>query len=284
MMRVTLMSTTLAFASPRLALSGYVLDDSSIRTAVDAWLSNPAAAEATYGHISTWATGGVTDMEYLFCADTDSSSGLCNAGAASFNEDISGWDTSEVTDMAYMFREASVFNQPIGGWVVDKVTDMQWMFKYASSFDQDISNWSVSKVDDMSDMFKYATSFNQPLGNWQVDQVTDMNDIFKDASAFDQDLGWCVDDGVKMGGAFYNTPCKSTSCGVTRKNEFDECEAIVDDDDYDIVFDFGGDDDRDDDDDDFDDDDDGLNALFGNHAATTRSAALAALVLGAALA
>ena len=73
--------------------------------------------------------------------------------------------------------------------------------------------------------------------------------------------------------------CESTSCGVTRKNEFDECEAIGDDDDYDI--DFGDDDD---DDDDFDDDDDGLNALFGNHAASTRSAALAALVLGAALA
>ena len=76
--------------------------------------------------------------------------------------------------------------------------------------------------------------------------------------------------------AFDDTPCESTSCGVTRKNEFDECEAIVDDDDYD--------DDYDDDDDDFDDDDDGLNALFGNHAASTRSAALAALVLGAALA
>ena len=61
-----------------------------------------------------------------------------------------------------------------------------------------------------------------------------------------------------------------------------ECEAIGDDDYYKIDFDF--DDDDDDDDDDFDDDDDGLGALFGNHAATTRSAALAALVLGAALA
>jgi len=62
----------------------------------------------------------------------------------------------------------------------------------------------------------------------------------------------------------------STSCGVTRKNEFDECEAIGDDDDFDDDYD--------------DDDDDGLGALFGNHAARTRSAALAALVLGAALA
>ena len=39
-----------------------VADDSTIRTAVAAWLSNSASAEATYGHISTWETGGVTDM------------------------------------------------------------------------------------------------------------------------------------------------------------------------------------------------------------------------------
>ena len=64
--------------------------------------------------------------------------------------------------------------------------------------------------------------------------------------------------------AFYNTPCESTSCGVTRKNEFDECEAIGDDDDYD---------------DDFDDDD----YWFSNGAAA-RSAALTTLVFGAALA
>ena len=31
-----------------------VMDDSSIRTAVAAWLSNATAAEAAYGHISTW--------------------------------------------------------------------------------------------------------------------------------------------------------------------------------------------------------------------------------------
>ena len=36
------------------------MTDSNIRTAVDAWLANPTAAEATYGHISTWETGGVT--------------------------------------------------------------------------------------------------------------------------------------------------------------------------------------------------------------------------------
>ena len=44
------------------------LDDKTIRVAVRAWFDNRAAAEAEYGHISTWETGGVTDMSWLFCA------------------------------------------------------------------------------------------------------------------------------------------------------------------------------------------------------------------------
>ena len=71
MMRLTLMGgIALAFSSPLdndsmpRRLTGYVMDDSSIRTAVDAWLSGDTA---TYGHISTWETGAVTDMAYLFC-------------------------------------------------------------------------------------------------------------------------------------------------------------------------------------------------------------------------
>ena len=34
-------------------MSTQVADDATIRTAVDLWLSDRAAAEATYGHIST---------------------------------------------------------------------------------------------------------------------------------------------------------------------------------------------------------------------------------------
>ena len=41
------------------------MTDSNIRTAVDAWFSDATAAEATYGHISTWETSGVTDMYAL---------------------------------------------------------------------------------------------------------------------------------------------------------------------------------------------------------------------------
>ena len=76
MMRLTVvMGTALAFSSPLdnndsmpRRLTGYVMDDTTIRTAVAAWLDSKSAAEAAYGHISTWETGGVTDMSYLFCA------------------------------------------------------------------------------------------------------------------------------------------------------------------------------------------------------------------------
>ena len=75
---------------------GYVMTDSTIRTAVAAWLSDRAAAEATYGHISRWATGGVTDMSELFCASDGCD--YYNSAAASFNEDIGAWDTSGVAN------------------------------------------------------------------------------------------------------------------------------------------------------------------------------------------
>ena len=102
------------FAQARRALTGYVMDDSSIWTARNAWLADPTAAEATYGHISTWATGGVTDMMHLFCA-------YCTRGnfaARYFNEDIGAWDTSGVTDMSHMFNGASAFDQDLG-WCLD---------------------------------------------------------------------------------------------------------------------------------------------------------------------
>ena len=133
-------------------LSGYVMTDSNIRTAVAAWIdddvtlrggdnpsipdNHPTPAEAVYGHISTFDTSGVTDMSYLFCGSsrTDYSSYGCSTAAASFNEDISAWDTSLVTNMNSMFANASIFNQDIGAWSVGAVTDMSYTFYEASSF------------------------------------------------------------------------------------------------------------------------------------------------------
>merc|ERR1719174_2913013 len=87
--------------------NGNVMANGKIRIAVAAWLSDATAAEATYGHISTWETSGVTDMSELFASWN---------GGATFNEDIGAWDTSGVTSMYCMFAEASAFDQDIGGW------------------------------------------------------------------------------------------------------------------------------------------------------------------------
>ena len=72
----------------------YVMTD-RIYEARDAWLADSAAAEATYGHISTWDTSGVTLMRGLFCALSGYSG--CNGPG------IGAWDTSGVTNMDHMF-------------------------------------------------------------------------------------------------------------------------------------------------------------------------------------
>jgi len=201
----------------------FAMDDTTIRTAVWAWLWDASAAEATYGHISTWETGGVTDMSCLFARFecTSSTQGVYyNSGAASFDENISAWDTSGVRTMVMMFTDASAFNQPLGEWNVAKVTDMSWMFSIASSFNQPIGDWRVDMVRKMRSMFYEALVFNQPLGDWQVASVTSMRSMFYGASAFDQDLGWCVGTNVELRNAFVGTQCASTSCGVEQMRQY----------------------------------------------------------------
>merc|ERR1719197_2471538 len=129
--------------------NGNVMANGKIRIAVAAWLSDATAAEATYGHISTWDTSGVTDMSELFAS--------WNGGAA-FNEDISAWDTSGVTSMYCMFGHASAFNQDIGAWDTSGVTTMFYMFAEASAFDQDIGAWDTSGVTSTYRMFYDASA------------------------------------------------------------------------------------------------------------------------------
>ena len=91
----------------------------TLRTAVTAWCSNAASAEATYGHISGWDTSQVEDMSRLF----DRWFSYCGSASATFNEDLSAWDVSSVTTMSSMFYYAYAFNQPLDGWNVSSVVE-----------------------------------------------------------------------------------------------------------------------------------------------------------------
>ena len=75
---------------------GYVMSgNEELQTAVGAWCSDEAAAEATYGPISTWKTGQVTSMSFLFNrndSNWDDVGGAYCSTYDTFNADISNWD------------------------------------------------------------------------------------------------------------------------------------------------------------------------------------------------
>ena len=168
------------------AAGAVVLDDTTIRDAVTAWLADATAAEATYGHISAWDTSQVTDMARLF---QDSI----------FNDDISAWDTSAATSMFATFQNAKQFNQPL-------------------------NDWEVSGVTSMVSMFAHAESFNQPLDSWDVSQVTSLDSMFYYAYALDQDLSWCIDASVVFNSdTLQGTSCVVPKCGIGQKDANGVC-------------------------------------------------------------
>ena len=92
--------------------------------AVQFWTACRDAAEAYYGHISTWDVGDVTDFSNVFSGYTD------------FNDDITNWDVSSATNMYGMFQYATAFNQDLSNWDISSVTDMRYMFEEAYAFNQ----------------------------------------------------------------------------------------------------------------------------------------------------
>ena len=85
--------------------------EGGIRTAVELWCRDPAAAKAQYGPIASWDTSEITNMGGLF------------RNKANFNDDISRWDVSSVMAMSGMFRGATSFTHQLGGaWSTSTAT------------------------------------------------------------------------------------------------------------------------------------------------------------------
>ena len=151
-----------------------LITQENIGQAVNAWLEDSVATEATYGHISDWDVSNVTNMNAMF------------NNASSFNGDLSSWDVSNVTNMSQLFFGATGFNGDLSSWDVSNVNTMRLMFYEASSFNSDISNWDVSNVTIMLWMFNAASNFNGDLSSWDVSNVTDMNDMFYGATSLSE--------------------------------------------------------------------------------------------------
>ena len=85
------------------------ITNANIGEAVALWKSDKYHCFTTYGNISFWDTGSVTNMDYLFCGGDSSNSWndyKCSRSKADFNEDISQWDVSNVKSMMYVSMRA----------------------------------------------------------------------------------------------------------------------------------------------------------------------------------
>jgi len=161
-------------------------------------MSDEAAAQATYGHISSWDVSRITDMKCLFSADPWCElygGGGSTTGKDMCNPDIGSWDTSSVRDMdhMYMFRGASSFDRDISSWDTSAVVDMSRMFHNTSSFNKDISSWDTSVVRYMDHISTAPPLSTKDISSWNTSAVRKMTDMFHAATSFNQDIGsWDV--------------------------------------------------------------------------------------------
>ena len=146
-------------------------DAAALKDAVNAWVADAAAAEATFGHISGWDVSAVTSLESLF-QNLD------------LNEDLNGWDTSQVVSMKRTFQKATLFNSELNGWDVSRVADFGRAFFQANSFDRSLVDWDTRSANTMFGMFRSAIALTHDAhASWNVSAVTNFNVMFDYADA-----------------------------------------------------------------------------------------------------
>ncbi|EOD39597.1 hypothetical protein EMIHUDRAFT_200139 [Emiliania huxleyi CCMP1516] len=151
-------------------------------------MSDEAAAQATYGHISSWDVSRITDMKCLFSADPWCE--LYGGGGSTTGKDmgnpdigdISSWDTPAVVDMSRMFRGASSFNKDISSWDTSTVRYMDHISTAPPLSTKDISSWNTSAVVFMSYMFQGASAFDKDLSSWDTSAVGDASSSLSDCN------------------------------------------------------------------------------------------------------
>lgn len=123
---------------------GYAFTDTNFKTACGEWCADATAAEATYGHITTWDTSAVTDMSNAF-RDCTSITTL----------DLSNWNTSNVISMGGTFRTCTNLTQlNLTGWDFENVTSMSMMFMSCSNLTTiTTTSWNTTKCETFWRMF-----------------------------------------------------------------------------------------------------------------------------------
>ena len=185
--------TSAPTGAPTKASSVAPFNSSTLKAAVDLWVSNRTAAMEEYGDIKHWSTDRVASMRELF------------SGKSSFNDDISLWDTSSVTSMRNMFYFATEFNSDISQWNTGSVANMANMFSTARDFNSDLSQWSTGSVNNMYRMFYRASTFNSDISQWNTGYVTSMYNMFQFTNSFNSDLSlWNIGSVTTMVQMFYH--------------------------------------------------------------------------------
>ncbi len=159
------------------------LDDDTIRSALDVlWfrLHSPsvadyerAATHPIFGHINSWNTRGVFDMNSLFAT---------KRWSISFREagiDLKMWETGGVVSMESMFMNCKAFESDLSGWNVENVVTTKSMFEGCSLFNSDLSEWRVGKVKTMKRMFYDASTFRADISKWDVSNVQYFHGMLK---------------------------------------------------------------------------------------------------------